>query len=162
MTVAITTNPFTNAIPTIEYIIKRSSEPKIHPDILLEIPVNMELFSKKFITMCRSQYENTGISSIENNCISFTLFEKSISLKKRLYCDHDKSKYYIAFDVYKLSESEIDSIDNVIKILTNNIVYLNRKGRKLPNFKNLFDVYFLINLFENYSEQDKIYYWQKI
>lgn len=154
------TNPFSNIIPKIETLVEKFIQKKIHPDILFEMPDSLELFSKNFIIMARSNYQNTGVSSFNNNCISFENLEKSINLKKKIYYDSYIFKCYIAFDVHKLTEIDIDNIAHAILLITGNLVYLNRSGRKHPYFENLLDVASEIDLFENYSEQDKIVYAQ--
>ncbi len=155
---SVDSNLFANIIPSMESLVEKSTHKKIHPDILIDMPHDIGSFSKNFIILTRNRYQNAGISSFENNYISFEESNKSISLKKRLYHDHKMIKCYIAFDVHRLTKNEVDCVSEAISSVTGKIVYLNRDGRKHPNFENLFDIASVINLFDGYTEHEKIEY----
>ena len=144
---------------------KQFNSLKIHPDLLFAMPNNLGFFSKNLITTARSQNIDAGISSYENNCISFeshidSFNEKVICLQSKLFYDYSTFEYSVAFNAFNLLNDELLQIADTITSLINKPVYLNLNNRRHPNFENLVESYAYLNLFNDYSQEDKIKYSQ--
>ena len=161
-----------NAIPIFDSVYEAPHLKKIHPDVLIELPVNAEKFIKMLIIHLRYKYPGSGIYSKNFNSISFgsydemnffnmSFMESIFTLQTMAYYDYNDRKCYIAFNTINVSMNDLIYFAEVIKIITGNEVYLNLHGKQFPHFDKLVSRYTPFILFKDYTPLELQYYGKR-
>lgn len=166
-------NTPSRAIPLYNNLFGFRPEQKIHPDILFEMNMDFNSFSKTLIENIRSKYPGTGINPKKKNSFSLgcsdidnnNYFEKKflesiLILKPFTYVDYDMSKNFVAFDTENMSQFDIIFVSENIRKITNKNVYLNLPNKKYDNFEKIISYYASFDLF--FSDEELIYYLRSV
>lgn len=161
----ITTLNGGNAIPLVNVTVKYNNLLKLHPDILFEIPSNLNIFMKLLITVTRVRYPGAGLNLAKNNSFSLGLhnldddselfMEALFNLESIIYYDFKLSKCFIAFCTQNVSEPDLFYIARNIKRITRRNVYLNLPGRKYVHFDRLVARYNPHKINFNFNSDDR-------